>query len=175
MVLRDVMGFRAIEVAAMLDTTVASVNSSLHRARTNLEMRRSASIASAPALGSHSEQAITARFVRAYEAADVRALVELFTDDVFVSMPPLPLEYVGRDAASLFFTALLGSGRRYSLVSTRANRSPAFGAYVMAPGGGWHATGLLVIEVAAEGIAALTRFETRDLPWFGLPMTLARA
>ena len=176
-VLRDVMGFRAAEVAEMLDTSVSSVNSALHRARSNLEPHRtrwrSAELAPAPA--SPEEQAITARFVRAYESADVEALVDLFTDDVFIAMPPLPQEYVGRDAAVRFFDALLGSGRAYSLVPTRANGAPAFGSYVPGPDGQPRATGLFVIQLAGRRISALTRFESSDLPWFGLPASLPRA
>ena len=175
LVLRDVMGFRSSEVADMLDTTVASVNSSLNRARSNLRVRRPHSLDTAPAPGSRAEDAITARFVRAYEAADVPALVDLFTDDVFVSMPPLPFEYEGRDAAARFFDRLLTSGRRYRLVLTRANGSPAFGSYVRGPDLEWHSTGLFVLQLAGQGIGALTRFENPELPWFGLPLSLPRA
>jgi RNA polymerase sigma-70 factor (ECF subfamily) len=175
LVLRDVMGFRATEVADMLDTTVASVNSSLNRARSNLKLRRPQSIDAAPIRGSRAEEAITARFVRAYEAADVAALVELFTDDVFVSMPPLPFEYEGRDAAARFFDALLTSGRRYRLVRTRANGSPAFASYVLGPDGDWHPTGLFAIQLAGPGIGALTRFEDTELSWFGLPTSPPRS
>jgi RNA polymerase sigma-70 factor (ECF subfamily) len=174
LVLRDVMGFRAKEVAEMLDTTVSSVNSSLNRARSKLERRRPA-LRSGPqplAGGSDIEAELAARFVRAYESADVSALVDLFTDDVFLSMPPLPLEYVGREAAQRFFELLLVPGRRYSLVATRANGGPAFGAYLVGPDGGRRASGLFVAELAGERIRALTRFETGELAAFGLPMTL---
>ncbi len=176
LVLRDVMGFRAAEVATMLDSTVSSVNSSLNRARTNLEVHRTRwrSAEAPPAPGSHEEEAITARFVRAYESADVRALVELLTDDVFVSMPPLPHEYEGRRAAEQFFELLLGSGRDYTLVPTHANGAPAFGSYVLGPDGERHASGLFVVQLAGAHISAMTRFENPELSWFGLPMSLPR-
>ena len=75
-----------------------------------------------------------AKFVRAYESADIDALVALLTDDVFMSMPPMPFEYEGRDAVARFCELLFGSGRRVDLVPTRANGQPAFGAYLRAPG-----------------------------------------
>ena len=110
-----------------------------------------------------------ARFVSAYESADVDALVALLTDDVFTSMPPMPLEYEGRDAAARFFASIFGSGRRFDLVPTRANGQPAFGAYLRAPVGIRHGVGLFAITLAGDRICALTRFENSVLPWFGLP------
>lgn len=177
MVLRDVMGFRAAEVADMLETTVPSVNSSLNRARSNLELHRTRwqSTAPAPDRGSREEEAITARFVSAYESADVAALVELFTDDVFVSMPPIPLEYQGRDIVERFFELLLMSGRRYSLIPTRANGSPAFASYLVGPDGERNSTGLFVIRLTGPSISELIRFENPELPWFGMPLTLPAA
>ena len=72
-----------------------------------------------------------ARFVRAYESADIEALVGLLTDDAFMSMPPMPLEYLGRDVVARFCAAtLFAAGRRFDLVPTRANGQPAFGAYL---------------------------------------------
>ena len=71
-----------------------------------------------------------AKFVRAYESADLDAVVALLTDDVFISMPPMPFEYEGRDAVARFCGSIFGSGRRFDLVATRANGQPAFGAYL---------------------------------------------
>ena len=113
-----------------------------------------------------------AKFVRAYEAADLEALVTLLTDDVFTSMPPMPLEYEGRDVVSRFFASLFGAGRRFDLVPTRANGQPAFGAYLRAATGARHGTGLFVLTLSGERICALTRFENGVLPWFGLPRSL---
>jgi RNA polymerase sigma-70 factor (TIGR02960 family) len=165
-ILRDVLGFHANEVAEMLDTTVDSVNSALKRGRAGLERRRPA------ATSSPDEAAIAAKFVDAYQSADLDALLALLTDDVFVSMPPLPLEYEGVDAAARFFGSIFGSGRRFELVSTRANGQPAFGAYIRAPDGIAHGVGLFVIEVTGDRISATARFENTVLPWFGLPRTL---
>ena len=74
-----------------------------------------------------------AKFVRAYESADLDALVALLTDDVFISMPPIPLEYEGRDVVARFCASMFGAGRRFDLVPTRANGQPAFGAYLRGP------------------------------------------
>ncbi len=158
LILRDVLGFRASETAAMLDATVESVNSALKRARPGLRHREPAE---APV-----EDPLVARFVSAYESADLDAMVALLTDDAFISMPPMPFEYEGRDVVVAFIAGLFGAGRRFDLVSTRANGQPAFGAYLRATGDG---AGLLVLTLSGERISAITRFESSVLPAFGLP------
>jgi RNA polymerase sigma-70 factor (TIGR02960 family) len=174
LILRDVLGFHASEVAGMLDSTVESVNSALKRARASLHHRRPAGVGRelAPGPGSPAEDAIVARFVRAWESADLDALVALLTDDVFMSMPPMPFEYQGRDVVRRFCACLFGPGRSFDLVPTRANGQPAFGAYVRAPDGTRRGVGLYVLTLTGDQICALTRFETSVLPWFGLPRTL---
>jgi RNA polymerase sigma-70 factor (TIGR02960 family) len=172
LILRDVLGFPASDVAGMLDATLDSVNSLLKRARASLQGRPEAAAGRPSAAGSPAEDAIAARFARAYEAGDVDALVALLTDDVFVSMPPMPFEYEGRDPAARFFGLLLGSGREYHLVPARANGQPAFGSYVGAGTGPLRATGLFVLGLRGGQIAAMTRFEPSVLPWFGLPAVL---
>jgi RNA polymerase sigma-70 factor (TIGR02960 family) len=170
-ILRDVLGFHATEVADMLDSTVESVNSALKRARASLERRRppAAEREPAPAPDSPSEDAIVAKFVRAWESADLDALVALLTDDVFVSMPPMPFEYEGRDVVARFCASILRSGRRFDLVPTRANGQPAFGTYLRSPSGIRHGVGLYVLTLTGERICAMTRFDNSVLPWFGLP------
>jgi hypothetical protein len=114
-----------------------------------------------------------AKFVRAYESGNVEALVELLTADVRVAMPPIPLEYYGPDAVGRLFANIFGSGRRFDLVPTRANRQPAFGAYLRAPAGGIrHGTGLYALSLSGERICGVTRFDNSVLPWFGLPRSL---
>ncbi|GAB3147791.1 sigma-70 family RNA polymerase sigma factor [Amycolatopsis stemonae] len=169
LVLRDVLAFPASEVAAMLDTTVESVKSALKRARAGLRQRPAEP---APATGSPGENALVADFVRAWEAADVGALVDLLTGDVFVSMPPLPFEYEGREVVARFCAALFGAGRRFDLVPARANGQPAFGAYLRTASGTRHGTGLYVLTLAGDRIAALARFENSVFPAFGLPRSL---
>jgi RNA polymerase sigma-70 factor (ECF subfamily) len=174
LVLRDVLGFAADEVGVMLDSTVDSVNSALARARATLERKLSGADARppAPAANSPAEEAIVADFVRAYESADLDALVALLTDDVFISMPPLPFEYEGSGPVSRFFASIFGSGRTFSLVRTRANGQPAVGAYVRAADGVRHGAGLFVLTLSGDRISSMTRFENTVLPWFGLPRSL---
>jgi RNA polymerase sigma-70 factor (TIGR02960 family) len=175
LILREVLSYHANEVAEMLDSSVESVNSALKRARASLQRRLppSGEREPPPAPGSPSEQALAAKFVSAYESGDVDALVALLTDDVRVSMPPIPLEYQGRDAVARFSASIFGSGRRFDLVPTRANGQPAFGAYLRAPTGGIrHGTGLFVLTLTGDRICAITRFENSVLPWFGLPRSL---
>jgi RNA polymerase sigma-70 factor (ECF subfamily) len=173
LVLRDVLGFHANEVADMLDSTIDSVNSLLKRARAGLQ-RQLAGVdrQRAPAPDSPTERATVAEFVRAYESGDLDALVALLTDDVFLSMPPLPLEYEGIDVVTRFYGRMIGSGRTFDLVPTRANGQPAFGAYLRGPSGIRHGTGLLVLTLAGDRICCVTRFDTGVLPWFGLPRYL---
>jgi RNA polymerase sigma-70 factor (TIGR02960 family) len=174
LILRDALGFHANEVADMLDSTVESVNSALKRARASLQRRQrpTAEHAPAPAPDSPSEQALVAKFVRAYQSGDVDALVALLSDDVFLSMPPIPLEYQGRDVVARLFASILGSGRRVDLVPTRANGQPAFGAYLRAPTGIRHGAGLFVLTLTGDRICAMTRFDNSVLPYFGLPRSL---
>ena len=174
LVLRDVVGFGVNEVADMLGSTVGSVNSALKRARAGLTRRwpPSVNLDAPPAPGSRAEDAIVGEFVRAYESADLDALVALLTDDVFISMPPVPLEYEGRDAAARFYASIFSSGRRVDLVPTRANGQPAFGSYLRAPSGARQGLSLVVLTLTGDRICAVTGFESSVLPCFGLPRTL---
>jgi RNA polymerase sigma-70 factor (TIGR02960 family) len=176
LVLRDVLGFHAKEVADMLDSTVESVTSALKRARASLQRPTSSTDGRepAPAADSPSEQALVAEFVHAYESADLDRIVALLTDDVFVSMPPMPLEYEGREVVARFCAGILRPGRRFDLVATRANGQPAFGTYLRAPSGVRHGTGLFVLTLTGDRICAMTRFENSVYPWFGLPHSLPR-
>ncbi|WP_163505678.1 RNA polymerase subunit sigma-70 [Fodinicola acaciae] len=163
LVLRDVLGFAASEVAGMLDTTVDSVNGALKRARAGLRHERPEP---APAAGSAAERELMAEFTRAYESGDVQALVALFTDDVFVSMPPMPYEYAGIEAATRLFAGIFDSGRRLDLVPTRANGQPAFATYLRTAGR--PSGGLFVLTLSGTRISAFTRFEPTVLRWFEL-------
>jgi RNA polymerase sigma-70 factor (TIGR02960 family) len=174
LVLRDVLGYRADEVADMLDSTVDSVNSALKRARASLQRRQSpvAGREPPPAADSPAENALVAKFASAWESADVDALIALLTDEVFISMPPMPFGYEGRDVVARFCAGLFGAGRRFDLLPTRANGQPAFGAYLHAPAGIRHGTGLYVLTLTGDRICAMTRFDNSVLPWFELPRSL---
>lgn len=174
LVLRDVLGFRANEVADMLDSTLESVNSALKRARAGLQCQGSPAVGREPppARDSAAEEAIVAQFTNAWESADLQALVTLLTGDVFMSMPPMPLEYEGKDIVARFCAGIFGAGRKFDLVRTRANGQPAFGAYLRASNGTRPGVGLYVLTLAGDRICAMRRFENVVLPWFGLPRSL---
>jgi RNA polymerase sigma-70 factor (TIGR02960 family) len=175
LILREVLGYHADEVAGMLGSTVASVNSVLKRARATLQRRLPPTGARepAPAPGSPAEQALVAKFVRAYDSGHIDALVALLTADASMSMPPMPLEYHGRDAVARFLASVSGPGRRWDLVPTRANGQLAFGTYLRSPTGGIrHGTGLDVLTLTGDRISAVTHFDKSVLPWFGLPRSL---
>jgi len=184
LILRDVLGFPASEVAGMLDSTVESVTSALKRARAALQRRRPAADRDpAPAPGSPAEDTIVARFADAYSSGDIDGLVALLTDDVFVSMPPMPLEYEGRDVVGRLFGSIFGAGRRFDLVPARANGQPAFAVYLHATSGVRHGVGFVVLTLrsidgrsassrAEARISAMTRFDNTVLPWFGMPRSL---
>ncbi len=106
------------------------------------------------------------------ESADLGALIALLTDEEFMSMPPMPFEYEGRGVVARFCACLFGADRRFDLVPSRANGQPAFGAYLRAPDGTRHGTGLYVLALSGDRICAMTRFENSVLPWFGLPRSL---
>jgi RNA polymerase sigma-70 factor (TIGR02960 family) len=172
LILRDVLGFRAKEVATILDCTQEAVTSALKRARAALRPRPPQPPPPPP--GSRAEQQVVARLVAAFESGDVPGIVALLTDDAWVSMPPLPLQYQGRDLAAAFFrTVAFRAGRSYRLVATAANGQPAFGVYLRDPRARVaHANGLLVVTLAGERVSAITRFDTSVLPAFGLPRLL---
>ena len=176
LILRDVLGFHASETASILGTTRESVTSALKRARAAMQrqLRPSAQQEPPPPPGSPAEQDLIAQLTRAFETGDVDRLVALLTDDTVVAMPPVPLEYQGREVSARFHASVtFRQGRTYRLVATRANGQPAFGMYVRDPRAKIaHATGLLVLTLAGGRICAMTRFDKSVLPGFGLPRTL---
>jgi RNA polymerase sigma-70 factor (ECF subfamily) len=185
LVLRDVLGYRAAEVAAMLETTPAAVNSALQRARAALESAPERPIGGLVP-DSPAQRDLLARFADAFEEGDAAAVVALMSDDAWIRMPPEPHEYNGRPAIRAFLESrpLWNQGRRVRLVPTMANGQHAFAYYMADPQAAvWRAGGLFVLEfergsgVAAVGegqqIACITRLgDTGWLPHFGLPRTL---
>jgi RNA polymerase sigma-70 factor, ECF subfamily len=172
LILRDVLGFRAAEVAAMLDSSQESVTSALKRARATLAEASAGPDAASPLPPPAVEQELAARLATAFEDADVAGIVSLLTRDAWVRMPPLPLAYQGRDEAATFFARGFRPGRQFRLIPTRANGQPAFGLYLREPGDDIaHANGLLVLSLAGDQISAITRFDPSVLARFGLPRT----
>jgi RNA polymerase sigma-70 factor (TIGR02960 family) len=176
LVLRDVLGFQAAEVAAMLDTSEVSVNSALQRARAALEERLPADRTRAPLPRSARERELVDRFAAAFEADDVDGVIALLTDDAWVTMPPEPHEYQGAEGIGRFLRDRVAAraGRGVRLIPTRANGQPAFGHYMEDP----HApvgrfAGVLVLTLEGDRIAAITRFgDSGVLGRFGLPRTV---
>jgi RNA polymerase sigma-70 factor (ECF subfamily) len=176
LVLRDVLGYRAEEVAEMLDTTAASVNSLLRRARAAFESRLPAAGRDrAPLPNSKRERDVVGSFADAVEAGDVDAMVALLTDDAWVTMPPEPWEYQGPNAIRVFLRDReVRRGALLRLVPTRANGQPAFGCYLPdAQAEIARAFALFVLTLDGDRISAITWFgDTSVFPQFGLPRTL---
>jgi RNA polymerase sigma-70 factor (TIGR02960 family) len=175
LVLRDVLGFRTGEVADMLDTTEASVNSLLRRAREAFESRLPASGRErAPLPNSKLERDIVGRFADAIETGDADAAVALLTDDAWLTMPPEPYEYQGRGAIGTFLRDRTDRRGAPRLVPTRANTQPAFGCYF--PSAQTEIArpyALLVLTLEGDRIAAITWFGGSGFfPHFGLPRIL---
>jgi RNA polymerase sigma-70 factor (ECF subfamily) len=174
LILRDVLGFHTSEAAEILQASDQSVASALKRARATLaEHLPPGQHEAPPPPQSPAEQRLVARLTRAFEEGDVNGIVALLTEDAWLTMPPVALEYQGRELATRFFTMVFRQGRRFRLVATRANGQPAFGVYVRdrhTPV--LHASGLIVLTLAGDRISMITRFDTSVLPRFGLPRSL---
>ncbi|MBB5804569.1 RNA polymerase sigma-70 factor (ECF subfamily) [Saccharothrix ecbatanensis] len=170
LVLRDVLGYPAAEVADMLGTTEVAIKGTLQRARAAIERHRDGRPAPAP--GSPEERELSRRFADAFTSGDVDAVVGLLTDDAWLAMPPAPHEYHGAAAIAAFFRASFGwrRPRRVRLVATRANTQPAFASYLAELGASTdRPVELIVLTLADDRIRAVTRFLDGDLPrHFGL-------
>jgi RNA polymerase sigma-70 factor (TIGR02960 family) len=176
LVLRDVLGFHAQEVAAMLDASEDSVKSALKRARRTLEAAREDHTERPPPANSAQERELVRRFTDAFVADDIDALVALLTDEAWMTMPPATLEYQGPAAIGEFLRSLADwrQGVPYLTVPTRANSQPALACYRREPPASeLQGVGVLVLTLAGERIAALTLFiGSATLERFGLPRTL---
>ena len=169
LVLRDVLGFRAAEVAAMLDSTEDSVTSALKRARATIADRRPpGGRDEAPLPDSPRERHVVSRFTTAFENGDVGGMVAMLTDDAWLTMPPVPLEYQGPDAIGEFFdTVAFRNGRRFRTVAVRANTQPALACYVTEPGSTDEVPhSLVVLTLAGDRITSMTRFGAEAIDLF---------
>jgi RNA polymerase sigma-70 factor (ECF subfamily) len=169
LILCEVLHWQAAEAAELLDTTVASINSALQRARAAL-----GSDEPAPAEREVDEE-LLARYVAAFEAYDIDALTAVIHEDATQSMPPYDLWLAGRQNvfAWWFGPGIECAGSRV-IPAGRANGSPAFGQYKPEPGGGHDPWALQVIELSAASVVELTFFLDTDrlFPLFGLPPRL---
>ena len=176
LVMRDVLGFHAAEVAEMLDTSQASVNSLLRRAREAFESRLPATGRErAPLPDSKIEREIVGRFADAVQAGDIDGIVALLTDDAWLTMPPLRQAYQGPAAIGAFLRAAEDRrGVSLRLVPTRANTQPAFGCYLPVPETDVaRAFALFVLNLERDQVSAITWFSDRSVfPQFGLPEIL---
>jgi RNA polymerase sigma-70 factor (TIGR02960 family) len=175
LILRDVLDFTAREVAGMFDATEESVTSALKRARATMSRAIATASTTPPAADSAAEQELLNQLVAAFETADVQGLVSLMTDDAWLRMPPVPLEYQEPEPIGEFFaTVAFRDGRRYRLAPSRANGQPAFANNLRNPHHEfWHAFGLLVITIRGDRVSAITRFDNAVTGPFGFPRTLA--
>jgi RNA polymerase sigma-70 factor (ECF subfamily) len=177
LVLRDVLGYRASEAAEMIDATEASVESALKRARVALNDRLvdAQDREPPPATNSVAEKEIVARVTAAFETGNADALVALLSQDVSVTMPPVPGECRGPEEAGRYFLATsFRPGRSTRIVPTRANYQPVLATYVLDPQTGlYHATGIAVLTLSGTVISAVTIFGKDVLASFGLPRVLS--
>jgi RNA polymerase sigma factor (sigma-70 family) len=171
LVLRDVLGWSAKEVAEALGDSVGAVTSALQRARNGIE--RAQQQHSAPA---RRERALVKRFMAAWEAVDIEALVALLTEDAAMTMPPERMRIAPASAIGNFFAAVPQEGRldEIRLVPTAANRQPALAAYALADGGKHRPYGLMVMQIEGDLISSIFGFPD---PWLfeqcGLPSELS--
>ena len=174
LILRDVLGFPARDVAQMLESTEESVSSALKRARATMQHRQPAVHELAPPAGSAAERELVAQLTRAYEMADIDELITLLTDDVLLTMPPIPLEYAGRPLVAGFLAAVIFEpGLSFRMIPSRANGQPALGVYARKPSAPrFEPTGVLVFTLAGSKVSAITRFGASVLRWFDLPASL---
>jgi RNA polymerase sigma-70 factor (TIGR02960 family) len=174
LIARDVLGWPATETATALDTTVASVNSALQRARATLQAhlpaQRSDWSAGEP---SAEERALLARFIEAHERGDAALAVSIASQDLRITMPPAPMLFEGLDVIAPLLTNALSEGD-WRLLPTDANRMPTAASYLRAPGDTIHrAFKLDVLRIVDGRIAEITTFGPALFAQFGLPETLA--
>jgi RNA polymerase sigma-70 factor, ECF subfamily len=172
LILREVLRWQATEVAELLDTSVASVNSALQRARATMDELDLDTSGPATVEDDEQQQLLT-QYVEAFERYDVAQLVTLLKDDVVFNMPPFELWLQGPDDVAKW---MLGPGigcKDAKLLTTRANGCPAVGIYKPEDDGVWHPFNLAVLEIENGEIAGITNFLYPELfPAFGLPRQL---
>ena len=174
LILREVLRWEASEVAQLLDTSVASVNSALQRARATLARSNLSASEAAPRL-SESDRAMLERYVAAFERYDLSALTSLLREDATQSMPPYDMWLSGRDdVLAWWFGPGIGCRGSRVIPTVSANGMPTFGQYKPSPQGGHDPWALQVLQLSEGRIADITFFldTARIFPLFGLPLRL---
>ena len=171
LLLRDVLGWSAAESARLLEASVASVNSTLQRARATLEKRFPTGQRSTAPVPDDRQRTLLERYVLAWESTDLNGFVALLKEDAVYRMPPWRQWYLGREAIRTFVGWAWKLHAGFHLVPTAANRQPAFALYSRRRGGvDWRAHSIQVLTLHDESIAALTLFVSPHLfAAFGLP------
>jgi RNA polymerase sigma-70 factor, ECF subfamily len=173
LILRDVLGWRAAEVAELLGTSTIAVNSALQRARAHL--RRLAPAEDEIREPTEAEQRMLVnRYAAAFENADVAALMKLLRDDAVFEMPPIPTWFAGREQVGSFLQAhVLGGPGGFVMIPTAANGQPALAAYARGRDGVYRAHALQVLTLSGAVITRIVSFNDSSLPeMFGLPAAL---
>jgi RNA polymerase sigma-70 factor (TIGR02960 family) len=177
LVLRDVLGWPAADVAEMLEISVAAANSALQRARATIEQHRPSRDAGPPGGAlDETERALLQGFIDAHERADAEAALALMREDIRVTMPPHPWVFDGVDAVIPLLTDGLTGPGEWRLVPTSANRQPTAATYLREwDSTEWRAFKFDVLRVEGDKIAEITTFDADLFPAFGLPPTLERS
>ena len=173
LILRDVLAWRSAEVAELIGSTEAAVNSALQRARAQLEEvapTEDSVVEPSDALA----RALLDRYATAFETANVTALTELLARDAVFEMPPIPTWFAGRAAIARFLAARVLRPDLFRLLVTEANGEPAFGVYERGADGSYRPHAVQVLSLADRGIARIVTFHGADLARFGLPPTASR-
>jgi RNA polymerase sigma-70 factor (ECF subfamily) len=172
LILREVLRWQASEVAELLDTSVAGVNSALQRARATIEELHLDQSGVAD-VDEAEQKALLAKYVKAFEAYDMTALTALLKDDAAFSMPPFPLWVVGPEQIERFMTTKGAKCEGSKVLVTEANGGPAFGIYNPTPEGDYAGWAVVVMETSAGRVSGLHHFIYPDLfAEFGLPLRL---
>jgi RNA polymerase sigma-70 factor (TIGR02960 family) len=173
LIVRDVLGWPAIETASLLEMSVAAANSALQRARATMREHLPASRAEWSAgKPSAEERALLERFIDAHERGDAVAAVAISAQDLRITMPPTPYIFEGLAAIAPLLERALGEGE-WRLVATQANRMPTAASYLRQPGDSeFRAFKFDVLRIQGGVIAEITTFGSKLFPVFGLPPTL---
>ena len=171
LILRDVLMWRAAEVAGLLDTTVASVNSLLQRARTQLDNLQRPDLKLAEPTEERQRELLR-RYVAAFETADIEALTQTLAQEATFEMPPIPTWFVGREAVARFLALRLPASGQVRMVRADANGQPGLALYHETPDGNWRAHALHVLDISPSGIERIVAYMDPGIfSLFGLPQT----